>query len=216
VLDLMQEGLQVIASDWRYLYVNRAAAEHGRRSKQDLIGRTMFEVYPGIEHTPLYAALERCMHERTAECFENEFTFVDGKRGWFEVRIEPVPEGILVLSIDATMRRELERNLALSQKMDALGRLAGGVAHDFNNILTVIMQSTEFVAGSLAPDDPNQADLHAILNVTDRGARMVRQLLAFSRREPRNARALDVNAALRSLADLAAHGVRGRYAGVYA
>ncbi|HET8936138.1 MAG TPA: ATP-binding protein [Polyangiales bacterium] len=199
VLDLMQEGLQVIAFDWRYLYVNRAAAEHGRRSKQALIGRTMHEVYPGIQDTPLYAVLQRCMHERAAECFENEFGFGEGRRGWFEVRIEPVPEGLLVLSIDATMRRELERNLSLSQKMDALGRLAGGVAHDFNNILTVIMQSTEFVAGSLAHDDPNQDDLHAILNVTERGARMVRQLLAFSRGEPRNAHALDVNAALSDL-----------------
>jgi signal transduction histidine kinase len=159
----------------------------------------MLEVYPGIKQTPLYAALERCMHERAAGCFENEFAFADGKRGWFELRIEPVPEGILVLSIDVTMRRELEHGLAVSQKMDALGRLAGGVAHDFNNILTVIMHSTEFVASSLAHDDPNQADLREILSVTERGARMVRQLLAFSRREPRNAHPLDVNAALTDL-----------------
>lgn len=199
VLDLMQEGLQIIGFDWRYLYVNRAAAEHGRHTKQELIGSSMIERFPGIDRTPLFAALERCMHERSPECFENEFMFADGKHGWFELRIEPVPEGVLILSIDVTLRRELEAGLALTQKMDALGRLAGGVAHDFNNILTVIVHSSEFVAHALPSDDPNQADLREILNVADRGARMVRQLLAFSRQQPRDARALDVNAALTDL-----------------
>jgi two-component system, cell cycle sensor histidine kinase and response regulator CckA len=199
VLDLMQEGLQIIGFDWRYLYVNRAAAQHGRHSKQELLGNSMLELYPGIEHTPLFAAMQRCLYERTRECFDNEFTFPDGRQGWFELRIEPVPEGILVLSIDITLRRALQANLAMTQKMDALGRMAGGVAQDFNNILTVIVHSSEFVARSLPADDANQADLREILNVADRGARMVRQLLAFSRKQPRDARPLHVHDALNDL-----------------
>lgn len=199
VLDLMQEGLHVISFEWRYLYVNRAAAIHSTYSKRELIGRTVFECFPGIEQTPLYPALQRCMKERVSQSLENEFTFPDGNKGWFELRIEPVPEGVLVLTIDTTVRRELQARLALTDKMDALTRLAGGVAHDFNNILTVIVHSSEFVARALPLDDPSHTDLREILHVADRGARVIRQLLAFSRRQPRDARPLSVNDALREL-----------------
>jgi len=199
VLDLMQEGLFIINFEWRYLYVNNAAARHSMYSKQELIGRTLPERFPGIEETPLFAALARGMNERVAQSFETEFTFPDGNERWFELRIEPVPEGILVLSIDITQRRELQAGLALTQKMDALSRLAGGVAHDFNNILTVIVHSSEFVSRALPADDPNQFDLREILHVAERGARVVRQLLAFSREQPGDARPLLVNDALSEL-----------------
>jgi two-component system, cell cycle sensor histidine kinase and response regulator CckA len=199
VLDLMQEGLHVISFDWRYLYVNRAAAIHSSHSKQELLGRTVSECFPGVEQTPLFPALQRCMTERTSQSLENEYSFPDGSKGWFELRIEPVPEGVLVLTIDTTLRRELQARLALTDKMDALSRLAGGVAHDFNNILTVIVHSSEFVARALAPDDPSHTDLREILHVADRGARVIRQLLAFSRRQPRDARPLHVNDALQEL-----------------
>lgn len=199
VLDLMQEGLQILGYDWRYLYVNRAAAEHGRRSQQELLSGTLVQLYPGIETTPLFAALSRCMHERAPECFDNEFVFQDGSRRWFELRIEPVPEGILILSIDISRRRELEAGLALTQKMEALGRLAGGIAHDFNNILTVIVHSAEFVARAIPANHASQTDLREILDVSDRGAKMVRQLLALSRQQLRDARPLPVNDAMSDL-----------------
>jgi PAS domain S-box-containing protein len=195
----MQEGVVILGYDWVYLYANHAAGVNGRYSKQELIGNNMFELYPGIEHTPMYAALARCMNERTQQCIDTEFVFPDGSRGWFELRIEPVPEGVLLLAVDITLRRELQARLALRQKMDALSRLAGGVAHDFNNILTVIVHSSEFVARALPPDDPSQGDLREIVHVADRGANVVRQLLAFSRRQPRDARPLDLNNALREL-----------------
>ena len=199
VLDLMQEGLFIISYEWRYLYVNRAAAAHSTYSKQELVGRAMSELFPGIEQTPLFSAMQRGMTQRVPQFFDTEFTFPDGNQRWFELRIEPVPEGILVLSIDITLRREMQAGLALTQKMDALSRLAGGVAHDFNNILTVIVHSSEFVARALPEDDPSQTDLREILHVADRGARVVRQLMAFSRKQPGDARPLRVNHALAEL-----------------
>lgn len=199
VLDLMHEGLHVIGFDWRYLYVNRAAAAHSGYSKEELLGSTVWERFPDIEQTPLFAPLQRCMLERVSQSLDNEYTYPDGSKTCFELRYEPVPQGVLVLTIDITLRRELETRLALAQKMDALSRLAGGVAHDFNNILTVIVHSSEFVARALPPEDPSQTDLREILHVADRGARVVRQLLAFSRRQPRDARPLFVNEALNEL-----------------
>jgi putative nucleotidyltransferase with HDIG domain len=110
--DDILEGCQVIASDWRYLYVNAAAARQGRRTRQELLGATMTAVYPGIADTPLFSTLRRCMESRRGETLENEFTYPDGNTGWFELRIQPVPAGLFILSIDVTARVEAERTMA--------------------------------------------------------------------------------------------------------
>lgn len=108
-LDCLQEGFQIIGYDWTYVYVNPAAARHGRRSADELIGRRMNEEYPGIEGTPLFDRLRRCMDTRRSEVFENEFTFPDGASRWFEVRVQPVPEGICVYSSDIDYRKRRPR-----------------------------------------------------------------------------------------------------------
>ncbi len=110
-LDSMLEGCEIIDYDWRYRYINDTAATQGRSSKEKLLGRTMMEMYPGIENTELYRNFQRCMTDRVSHQMETEFTFPDGSKGWFEARIEPVPEGILILSLDITKRRELEEEL---------------------------------------------------------------------------------------------------------
>lgn len=121
ILDNLLEGCQVLSADWRYLYVNEAVARHGRRTRNELLGRTMMEAYPGIEATGVFAALRRCMAQRVNANLENEFTFPDGSTGWFEIRIEPVPEGLFVLSIDITVRKRAEQ--ALEQRLQRLGAL---------------------------------------------------------------------------------------------
>ncbi|MDP2959803.1 MAG: MEDS domain-containing protein, partial [candidate division Zixibacteria bacterium] len=104
-LDNMLEGCQVIGFDWRYLYVNDAVAKHGRRAKEELLGYTMMEMYPGIEKTELFAVLRRCMEKRISVRMQSEFIFPDGDKGWFELSIQPVPEGIFILSQDITERK---------------------------------------------------------------------------------------------------------------
>ena len=113
-LDCLREGFQIIGFDWRYVYVNPAAASHGRRAARDLVGKPMAEAYAGIDQTPLFAILRRCMEERTSEVFENEFTFPDGSTRWFEIRVQPVPEGICVYSADIEARKR--RQMAREQK----------------------------------------------------------------------------------------------------
>ena len=110
-LDGMLEGCQIIDYNWRYAYVNKAAARQGRRVKEELLGHTMMEMYPGIDRTEMFGYLQRCMANRISHQMENEFTFPDGSKGWFELRIEPVPEGVLILSLDITKRKELEEEL---------------------------------------------------------------------------------------------------------
>jgi PAS domain S-box-containing protein len=110
-LDTMLEACQLLGFDWRYLYLNPAAASHNRRPNDELCGRRMQEAWPGIEGTEVFALLKRCMEERVAVHSEIEFAFADGFRAWFDVRAQPVPEGIFIVSIDISERKNAERAL---------------------------------------------------------------------------------------------------------
>ena len=127
VVDEMHEGVQVIGRDWRYLYVNETVARQGKRRKDELMGRTMQECYPGIQETPVFAQLDRCMRERVNVRMQNEFAYPDGTRGWFELFLHPVAQGLLVLSIDVTDRRRAED--ALAKKIEELDKAVDLMAH---------------------------------------------------------------------------------------
>jgi PAS domain S-box-containing protein len=114
-LDAMLEGCQIIGLDWRYLYLNDVADLHNRRPKEELLGRKYMEMWPGIESTRVFAVIRQCMEERVSRSMENEFTFPDGSKGWFELRMYPVPEGIVILSIDITVRKRADEQLRDSE-----------------------------------------------------------------------------------------------------
>ncbi len=127
-LDNVLEGCQLIGSDWRYLYLNAAAAKQNRRPNEELLGQRMPDLWPGIEATPVFTLLRRCMEERIALHEEIEFVFADGSRGWFDVRTQPVPEGIFVLSIDISERKRAE--LALREVNGGLERIVAERTRD--------------------------------------------------------------------------------------
>jgi diguanylate cyclase (GGDEF)-like protein/PAS domain S-box-containing protein len=110
-LDSMLEGCQIIGFDWRYLYLNDAAVKHSKFRREELIGRTMMECYPDIEGTALFNGLRMCMQQRSSYHMVNEFRYPDGSRGWFELYIQPAPEGLFVLSSDITARKLAEQSL---------------------------------------------------------------------------------------------------------
>ena len=120
-LDYMFEGVQIIDYDWRYVYVNEAVAAQGRKKKEELIGSTMMQAYPGIEKTRLFDFLRSCMINRVTQRFENEFEYSDGSKSWFELSIEPVPEGLLILSLDITKRKTAQTELSnYRQRLEAV------------------------------------------------------------------------------------------------
>ncbi|HXR18084.1 MAG TPA: ATP-binding protein, partial [Terriglobales bacterium] len=94
---------------------------------------------------------------------------------------------------DITERRQLESDLRQAQKMDAIGRLAGGVAHDFNNLLLVISAYAELMLDSLAQDDPLRRNVDEIITASRRAADLTRQLLAFGRKQLQLLQVLDLN-----------------------
>ena len=101
--------------------------------------------------------------------------------------------GMVCVVSDVSDRRRLEVQLQGAQRMEAVGRLAGGVAHDFNNILTAITGYADLLAMELAPEDPKRADVAEIRRAADRATTLTRQLLAFGRREAQQIRVLDIN-----------------------
>ncbi len=107
-LDSMLEGCQIIGHDWRYLYLNDAADRHNRRPKEELLGNRYMDMWPGIEETEVFRLIKRCLVERIPHVMENLFVFPDGSRGCFELSIQPVPEGVFILSQDITTRKMAE------------------------------------------------------------------------------------------------------------
>lgn len=134
-LDSMMEGCQIISFDWTYLYLNDTADKHNRRPKEELLGKRVMDCWPGYEQTEIYACEKKCMEDRVSLHKEVEFIFPDGSKGWFDVSIQPVPEGIFALSIDISERKMAERLLRESEERY---RLITSVSTDyvFSNKLT--------------------------------------------------------------------------------
>lgn len=107
-MDCILEGCQLLDFDWKYLYLNDAAAVQNRRANADLLGKRMQEAWPGIDQTRVFDQIKQCMEQRTSFHEETKFTFPNGDAGWFAVSGQPVPEGVLVLSIDVTERHLAE------------------------------------------------------------------------------------------------------------
>jgi PAS domain S-box-containing protein len=103
---------------------------------------------------------------------------------------------------DISDRHRLEQQLLQAQKMEAIGRLAGGVAHDFNNLLTVITGYSDLVLGRLAGGDPNRADIEEIRQAGKRAADLTRQLLAFSRRQVLSPKPVNLNKVMQDMEKL--------------
>ncbi|MEL6948205.1 MAG: histidine kinase dimerization/phospho-acceptor domain-containing protein, partial [Pseudomonadota bacterium] len=115
---------------------------------------------------------------------------------------EAIKERAIVYAIEMTEQKTLERQMAQSQKMNAVGELAGGIAHDFNNVLTAIIGLSDLLLANHRPSDPSFTDIMGIKNSANRAASLVRQLLAFSRRQtlrPQTVSVPDVFADMRML-----------------
>ncbi|HEY3381032.1 MAG TPA: ATP-binding protein [Vicinamibacterales bacterium] len=119
-----------------------------------------------------------------------------------DLRADPAVGGIVLNCRDVTERSELEDQLRQAQKLDAVGHLAGGLAHDFNNVLTVIRGYAQLVRDDFPPSSRAGMDLQNIEEAVDRAAAVTQKLLAFSREQAVHRTVLDLNAVLRGLSPL--------------
>ena len=147
------------------------------------------------------------LFQETHELFQAEYRMCarDGRLLWFRdegVLLKETGQGLLMQGVlyDITERKRLEDQLRHSQKMEAVGQLAGGVAHDFNNLLMLIQAHNEHLRDRLGPNDPAHKDALEVENAVTRAASLTSQLLAFSRKQVLRPKVLDLNAVLADVA----------------
>ncbi|MBI4514805.1 MAG: PAS domain S-box protein [Deltaproteobacteria bacterium] len=200
------EFIVVTDPDGTIRYVNPAGERLSGYSRDELCGQSPARfVFAPIEpelRQNLRAALARA--EVWSGCHVQQRK--DGTSCEVELTISPVRDAsgqvinYLAIGRDVTHERQLETQLRQAQRLEAIGRLAGGVAHDFNNQLTVIIGSAQFLLTGLAPDDPGRQHVERIAETADHSARLVRQLLTFSRQQPLETRPLQLGNLLAEMA----------------
>jgi PAS domain S-box-containing protein len=200
-------GVYRTTTDGRILDCNDAFARMlGCASREDLLTRQAWEFYPDPKVRE--ATLDRLRHERTVTNNEVTVRRADGKTAVLlesATLIEQrggqpaIIEGTLV---DITRERELEDRYRQAQKLESIGRLAGGVAHDFNNTLTAINGYSELVLSGLSESDPNYAMMLEIQRAGRHAESLTRQLLAFSRRQHLQPKVINLNRTVTETLDL--------------
>lgn len=111
ILDSMMEGCQIIGFDWHYKYVNKAAEIQNRRPASDLIGNSFLDVWPDTEGSELHSKIKNALENRKNDMMSINFEFSDGKAGYFELKFQPIPEGVLISSFDTTRQKIIEKGL---------------------------------------------------------------------------------------------------------
>jgi PAS domain S-box-containing protein len=142
--------------------------------------------------------------------FESRVQLVPGRwreveAVWRDLRRDPAVNGIVVNCRDVTDRNEIERHLRHAQKLDAMGHLAGGLAHDLNNVLAVIRGYSELLHSELGEGSPASADLAQMMKAVDRASSVTQKVLAFSRKQPGRRARLDLNDVVRDLRPMFGH-----------
>jgi PAS domain S-box-containing protein len=184
---------------WRIHDANHAAASLTGLPVEALRERTLLDFFVEDDRTPLAESVAE-LHARGHLERDARLRQQDGRIADVTLRLTIIPlaheQRVLTVIRDVTARRHLEEQLRQAQKMEAVGQLAGGVAHDFNNSLTVIGMHCEFLAEHLERDEAALQDVRAIRDAATRSAGLTRQLLAFSRKQILQPHLLDANAAI--------------------
>lgn len=203
ILESVGEGFIVIDRDYRIISANRAYCEQQHTTPQNSAGK---HCYQCSHHTdkPCYELGEECAPKQTFDTGHphTALHIHQGEHGdaqYIETRSYPLKDdsgvvtAVIEILLDVSDKRKLEEQLRQSQKMEALGQLAGGVAHDFNNILTAILGYSSLLQMKLPFDDPLRHNVEEILRSTTRASDLTQSLLAFSRKQVLNPKPIDLN-----------------------
>jgi len=200
VFDGALDAMVIADDEGRYVEVNAAACGLYGLGRSALLGHWIGDfAAPGLDVAAMWAAFRR---EGRAK---DELRIVrpDGRvrELEFAASADFLPGSHLAVFRDVTQRRQLEEQLRQAQKIEAVGRLAGGVAHDFNNLLNVITGYGQMIFRRLA-DSPEREKTRAILQAAERAAGLTRQLLAFSRKQVLEPKVLDLNAVVSGMDEM--------------
>ncbi|MCY3017945.1 MAG: PAS domain S-box protein [Planctomycetota bacterium] len=207
IVETAQEGILSVDAQFRTTYVNQRMADLLGYPPAEMIGRPMTDFIPP-EGLPDHTLQMRSRVQGLASQYERRFRRKDGAIVTLLVSATPLFDtqkrfaGSFGMFTDLTEHKRLELQFRQAQKMEAVGRLAGGVAHDFNNMLFVINGRAELAMDGLKAKDPLRAQLKLIHETGGRAANLTRQLLAFSRRQTLQPKVLDLNAVVTDMSKM--------------
>lgn len=184
-LDYASDAVILLRRDWTIAYINVAFERSCGQSREALLGRSYWAAFPHLLGTRFETEAKAAMTEGATRIYEE---FSPRVNRWFECRAFPCDTGLLILFIDVTMRKsdeltrvDLEEKLVRIQRMESLGTLAGGVAHDFNNILAAILGHAGMMLDALPKDSPLCEHMRQIKRAGDRAREIVQRILAYAR-----------------------------------
>lgn len=208
LLDAIPDLVFGLDPDGRFRYVRASAAEL-LQDPEDLRGIHFRDVLPADVSDALDRALSEARAGSAPIQMAYRLTLRDGRTRDYDARVSVADDGgIVAFCRDVTEQRALEIQLRQAQKMEAVGRLAGGVAHDFNNLLTVVLGGVDIVLGDLPEESPVRPQLEDIRGAGERGAELTRKLLAFSRRQLVEPRVVEVTEVIRGSERMLRHVIR--------
>ena len=210
VWDRSLDGMRLTDEQGIILSVNQAFCNLVGKPREELEKKPLTVVYDESEHQPALERYRRRFDSRQVESvLEKEATLWNGKKVHLELSnsfLELPGERPALFSVirDVTERTILEQQLLHSQKLEAVGRLAGGVAHDFNNLLTVILGYADKLLADIPPGTALRESVNEVRLAGERAATLTRQLLLFSRKQVAQPKVLDLNSVVSNMGNMLA------------
>jgi len=199
--DLVENARDIIYThdlDGNYTSINKAGEQLTGYSREETLEMNLAQTVAPEDLEKASRMISRKLSGEPETVYELEIIAKDGNRVALEVNTRlihqnGVPVGVQGIARDITERKQLEAQLRQSQKLEAVGQLAGGVAHDFNNLLTVILGYNEMMLSRMDADNPLQRAVCEIKKAGESASSLTRQLLAFSRKQVLQPKVIDLN-----------------------
>jgi PAS domain S-box-containing protein len=205
ITENIRDLLCLLDQEGDYLYASPSFEHMLGRAPAALVGRSLFDTMHPHDQEQARRQWAQISSGSGSEMLFRQ-RHADGSWRWLEATGAPVVrqgvQGVALVARDVTERRRLEAQLLQAQKMESMGRLAGGVAHDFNNLLTVIMGYADMARSNLDPSSEIRSDLGEIVKATTRAAALTRQLLTFARKQQIAPTLCNLNALLTDMTSL--------------
>lgn len=209
VVDASPAAIVAVDMQFRITIWNSAAERMFGWTAEEVLGKPS-PIIPERERAALATQLasQHATGDRTSVFIERPRFRKDGSPLHVAVSAAPLvsrsgtPQGAVAVLVDCTQRKSLEEQLRQSQKLDAVGQLAAGVAHEFNNLLTVVRLQTSILLDELPSEDSRRADIKEIQEAAERATSITSQLLTFSRRRLARAEVIDAHQAIAEIAPM--------------